>query len=111
MGAVDPAQLAQRWIHFHEEDTPAGQVFRPASFQFPLARGRRSFELKPDGRLLARDIGPDDRGVNSEGTWELEGGDRLRLRPASGRERVYQIEDASADRLVLRSIGAVRTTA
>jgi hypothetical protein len=102
MAAVDPTHLQQRWIHSHEEDTPAGKVFRPASYKLPPARGRRSFELKPDGRLVTRDIGPDDRGVTTEGTWALEGGDVLRMRLASGRERVYRIADASGDRLVLR---------
>ena len=105
MDAVDPAHLEQRWVHSHEEDTPSGQVFRPASFPFPRARGRRSFELKPDGRLLARDIGPDDRGVITEGTWELHG-DELRLHLGSGGARVYRIEAVSRERLVLRARSA-----
>ena len=105
MAAVDPADLEQRWMHSHEEDTPSGQVFRPASFPFPRARGRRSFELKPDGRLLAREIGPDDRGVTTEGTWELHG-DELRLHLGSGGTRVYRIEEASRERLVLRAPSA-----
>ena len=105
MGTVDPAHLEQRWTHSHEEDTPSGQVFRPASFPFPRARGRRSFELKPDGRLLARDIGPDDRGVTTEGTWELHG-DELRLQVGTAGAHVYRIEAASRERLVLRSPSA-----
>ena len=105
MEAVDPKHLEQRWMHSHEEDTPSGQVFRPASFPFPRSRGRRSFELKPGGRVLARDIGPDDRGVTTEGTWELHG-DELRLHLGSGGARVYRIEAASRERLVLRAPSA-----
>ena len=98
---MDRTLLHQRWIHSHEEDTPTTQVYRPASYKLPPARGRRSFELKPDGRLVSRDIGPDDRGVAGEGTWELDG-DRLRLHRSSGRDEVYQIEALAPDRLVLR---------
>lgn len=57
-------------------------VFRPASFEFPPSRGRRSFELRPDGGLVEGGIGPADRPLETQGSWELEDGDRLVLRPA-----------------------------
>ena len=56
---MDP--LLQHWIHSHEEDTDTEMVFRPASFNFPPARGRKGFELSPDGTLIDYRIGPTDR--------------------------------------------------
>ena len=35
-----------------EEDTNTEMVFRPATYNFPRSRGRRSFELKTDGILV-----------------------------------------------------------
>ena len=44
--------LCQHWVHSHEEDTETEMVFRPASHPFPRSRGRRSFELRPDGTFV-----------------------------------------------------------
>ncbi len=44
--------LTRHWVHSHEEDTATQTVFRPATYDFPLSRGRRSFELRPDGTVL-----------------------------------------------------------
>jgi hypothetical protein len=46
------------WVHSHEEDSDEEMVFRPAAYEFPPSRGRRSFELKPDGILAEGGIGP-----------------------------------------------------
>jgi hypothetical protein len=102
---MNPNLLHQHWVHSHEEDTPEKQVFRPANYNFPLSRGRSSFELKPDGGLVESGIGPTDRKQQVEGRWKLEGGDRLALytddqaRPT----RVLKIASANADRLVLET--------
>ena len=94
--------LHRRWVHSHEEDTEREMVFRPATFEFPPSRGRRSFELKPDGGLVEGGIGPTDRPVESEGTWELGEDDRLVLRPHhSPSPRVMQIASVDEDRLVI----------
>ncbi len=77
-------------------------VFRPASFKFPPSRGRRSFELKPDGSLVEGGIGPTDRPVETQGTWELEDDDRLVLRPAPpATPRVMKIASVDENRLVI----------
>jgi len=77
-------------------------VFRPAAFEFPPSRGRRSFELKPDGTLAEGRIGPTDRPVETQGSWELEDDDRLVLRPGpSGAPRVMRIASVDDDRLVI----------
>lgn len=99
----DPREsLCQLWVHSHEEDTATEMVFRPARYKLPPARGRFSFELKADGRLIRHAIGPTDRSRVSEGTWRLDG-DRLLLMPHSETaEQVLTIVSAGADRLVVR---------
>lgn len=93
--------LRRRWVHSHEEDTDTEMVFRPAAFEFPPSRGRRSFELKPDGALLEGRIGPTDVPLETEGNWELRG-DRLVLhRGPSESSRVLRIASVDDDRLIV----------
>jgi hypothetical protein len=93
--------LRRRWVHSHEEDTDREMVFRPAAYEFPRSRGRRSFELKPDGTLLEGRIGPTDRPVEAQGTWELQD-DRLVLRRGpSETPRHMRIASVDDDRLVV----------
>jgi hypothetical protein len=94
--------LRRRWVHSHEEDTDREMVFRPAAFEFPPSRGRRSFELRPDGSLVEGRIGPTDRPLETEGTWELEDDDRLVLRPdPSETPRRMRIASVDEDRLII----------
>jgi hypothetical protein len=65
--------LRRCWVHSHEEDSDEEMVFRPAAYELPPSRGRRSFELKPDGILAEGGIGPTDRPMETQGTWELRG--------------------------------------
>ncbi len=100
---VSRAALVGHWTHSHEEDEGAEQVYRPPSWEFPPARrGRRSFELAPDGALVEREPGPADRSVATSGRWELGAGGRLVLRFAGARpEEAFRVISADRDRLVL----------
>ena len=102
MTRQDPEKIVRRrWVHSHEEDTDEEMVFRPAAFEFPPSRGRRSFELKPDGSLVEGRIGPTDRPLESQGTWEIED-DKLLLRAdPSQTPRVMQIASVEENRLVI----------
>ena len=94
--------LRRRWVHSHEEDTDKEMVFRPAAFEFPPSRGRRSFELQLDGNLVEGRIGPTDRPLETQGTWELADDDRLILHPdTSDTPRVMPIASVDEDRLVI----------
>lgn len=75
-------------------------VFRPASFPFPLSRGRRSISLKKDGTLVEGGPGPTDRTRSTKGKWSVEGR-TLTLKRAGEADRVYEIASSEADRLVL----------
>ena len=96
--------LHQHWVHSHEEDTDTEIVFRPETFKFPRSRGRKSFELRPDGGLVETGVGPTDRPEELQGTWKLKGGDNLSfyMGQQAKPRRVMQIASVDKDRLVIR---------
>jgi hypothetical protein len=101
MPPVPREVLYRHWVHSHEEDTPEHMVFRPAGYGFPPSRGRRAFELRPDGTLAEAGPGPDDRPTGAEGRWDLHEDGVLELEAPGGKERL-EIAEADPDRLVVR---------
>lgn len=101
---ISPDDLPKNWVHSHEEDTKTEMVFRPASYPFPLSRGRRSFELEPDGSLVEHGVAPNDRRQLAKGKWELKDDDRLVFYKSEAAEasRVLEIVSADKDRLVVK---------
>ena len=96
--------LANTWVHSHEEDSSGTQVFRPADYDFPPARGRDRLGLEPDGALIKSVPGPDDRSTTQpQGSWRVEG-KKLVLRHQDGRNAQYAIESVDPDKLVLRPL-------
>ncbi len=88
--------LCKHWMHSHEEDTEGETVYRPAAYQFPPARGRTGFDLKPDGSLTEHGIGPTDQRTQTAAKWKLEG-DALRVGT-----RVMKVVSLDPQRLVVR---------
>ena len=99
---IDSAALAQTWVHSHEEDGADTFVFRPSSYKFPPSRGRRSFQLRPDGGLVSSAPGPDDRSVRADGVWKLEGAGTLTLQPTGKAATAMEIVSADPTRLVVK---------
>ena len=99
---IDLHSLAQTWVHSHEEDTPGEMVFRPASYPMPPSRGRKSFQLAPDGHVRSSGPGPDDRTISSQGTWSLENSGALTLRPNAGGMTKMTILSLNPDKLVVK---------
>ena len=101
---VDTKVLQGTWVHSHEEDTADEMVFRPQTHPFPPSRGRRSFELRPDGSMIDHGIGPDDRPSSRSGSWEVKGANELELRPADpmARSTTFQVLRADPDKLVIK---------
>ena len=99
---IDAGILLQNWVHSHEEDSSNEMVFRPASYSFPPSRGRRAFQLGPNGHLVDFGIGPDDRTVQSEGRWQLDEGNRLTLQPGTPKASVMQVLHVGRDKLVVK---------
>src|SRR5262245_28312981 len=103
--AVDPSQACGvRWVHVFEEDTPAGEVYRPESLDIPLSRRpRRRFELRQDGSATLFTAGPDDRHVSRAGAWHPDDGALAVLFPAARDEPAvrFHITEASRSRLTV----------
>jgi hypothetical protein len=95
-----PADVFRHWVHSHEEDSGDLRVYRPAGHSFPPARGRRGFDLRPDGSYVAHGPGPADKPSSRPGRWEPAGEGRLRL----GDEEL-EIVSLEPDRLVVRPPG------
>lgn len=100
---IDPHSLVKTWVHSHEEDTPGETVFRPGSYPVPPSRGRKSFQLGPDGQLLSSGPGPDDRTVSAQGVWTLEPSNVLTLQPAGRGKTTMKIVSLAPDRLVVKN--------
>jgi hypothetical protein len=100
---IPRSAVVGEWTHSHEEDTAQERVYRRSSHPFPRARGRESFEIRPDGTLVDRSSGPADRALESEGSWELREDGTLVLHSGRGRtERRLEVISADDDRLVVR---------
>jgi hypothetical protein len=98
--ADPPPELMQQWMHSREEDTGDLRVYRPADYEFPPARGRRGFELKPGGELAIYGPGASDKPEATTGRWESSGAGRVKL---GGDE--FEIVSVSPDKLVVRPSG------
>jgi hypothetical protein len=101
---IDRKILARNWVHSHEEDATGTMVFRPATHHFPPSRGRRSFELRADGTLVNKGIGPDDRSIVGGGSWTLNDRGELVLNADNGKtgSTKLQVLEATPDKLVLK---------
>ena len=104
-GKIDPANLHQRWVHAHEEDTDTEMVYRPAAWDLPPARGRTGFELRPDQTAVHVAIGRADVPDEAHGSWDLEQEDdatTISIRLDSGETQTLSIVAAEKERLVVR---------
>lgn len=102
MATPDRQAFEGHWVHSHEEDSEDEMIFRPASHPFPPSRGRASFDLRADGSYVERAPGPDDRPVERNGHWSLDG-DRLVLAPDSGGVgRDWRVISIGAGRLAVQ---------
>ena len=101
---TEATALHQHWVHSHEEDTETEKVYRPASYSFPPSRGRTSFDIKPDGKVVEHGIAPTDRSVETLGTWKLQDESTLALyaKGSAKPTRVMHIVSVDKERLVLK---------
>ena len=71
--------LTQTWRHSQEEDQGAVQVYRPASYPFPPARGREGYTFAPGGQLTKLAIAPTDGTLPLPGHWRWASARALHL--------------------------------
>ncbi len=94
-----------RWLHAFEEDTAEGEVYRPEAEDVPLSRRpRRRISFLPDGSARLQMPGPDDRLVETRGTWEREGRETIvRVEsPGGAGQRLLRVSVRSPTRIVIR---------
>jgi hypothetical protein len=71
--------LTQTWRHSQEEDQGDIQVYRPASYTFPPARGREGYIFAPGGQLTQLAIAPTDGALPLPGHWRWANARALHL--------------------------------
>ena len=101
---IEKRALQKQWLHSREEDTGAQIVFRPSDYDFPLTRRPREiFELKSDGTLIKGTPSPSDSVEEKEGTWKIEGNNKLVFysSPEGEPTETWKIASVDSDRLVL----------
>ena len=97
----DDRLFTTRWVHLHEQDSAAGEVYAPEDGPVPLSRRpRKRLELKPDGSATVYHAGPDDRPTAAAARWSKED-DHLVVRPETGNATLHIVEH-SPNRLVIR---------
>jgi len=84
-------------------------VFRPSDSPAikPSRAPRTAFDLKDGGELTTYAPGPADQRIGGSGTWRQEG-EHLVLEPKEGPTRRYVVDDATDDRLVLRTADEIQ---
>jgi hypothetical protein len=104
MTKIAKAQLLGRWLHSNEEDTASQSVYRPATFSFGPARGRRGFELRPDGSCTSIGIAPQDGSAEQPCRWEFKDGNEPRaiLHLPTGETQVLRVASVDDQKLVVR---------
>jgi hypothetical protein len=80
--------FSTRWVHFFEEDTAEGAVYRPENTKVPLSRRpRERLEIRRDGSASFFRAGPDDRLIETGAEWTREDGGIV-LRTPEGETRI-----------------------
>src|SRR5215210_8109472 len=94
-----PDDIFQHWVESKEEANGKDQVFvyRPQGYNFPPARGRRSFEIKKNGEFILHEINSSDRPVVLVGRFEANGNNIKVFFNQKGKETV-DMEVISAER-------------
>jgi len=97
----DDRLFTTRWVHLHEQDSAAGEVYVPEDGPVPLSRRpRQRLELQPDGAATVYHGGPDDRPTPTAARWSRED-DHLVVRTETG-NATLRIVERSPSRLVIR---------
>jgi hypothetical protein len=101
-----PAGLFRHWVHSFEEDAAGLQTYRPATYSFPVARGREGFQLKEDGTFILHRTGPADGIEKVNATWKAlsENTFRVELQHPDIAPYTIQIIQATDTVLTLKKI-------
>jgi hypothetical protein len=101
MNLIDDECIYQFWIHSYEEDDETKKVYRSSSFDFPLSRGRDSFEIKKSGEIISHTKGSVDDFREKVGKFEIKGNDKLYIYFKT-KPNIMTILSCDDDRLVIK---------
>lgn len=90
--SLQKAVFNKHWVHSFEEDTADIKVYRPVTYNFPLARGREGFEVKENNTFILYTIGPADESKKVEGKWSNTGKNMIQAGFTSSDVAPYSIE-------------------
>ena len=101
-----PRELFQRWTHSFEEDAASMEVYRPADYDFPAARGRGGIEFQPGGEFIRWAVGRGDTNEPVQGRWREENADVLVIEQPGNPYpvRILQIVELTPAVLKIREI-------
>jgi len=102
MNLADDECIYQFWIHSYEEDDETKIVYRSSSFDFPLSRGRDSFEIKKNGEIVSHTIGVVDDFREKIGKFEIKGNDKLYTYFNKTKPNIMTILSCEEDRLIIK---------
>ncbi len=85
------AQVFKHWVHSFEDDTADTQVYRPASYKFPLAEGRESFEIKQNGDFIQHSTGAADNSRKFTGKWTYKKNSTISIQLQDPQATAYQL--------------------
>lgn len=97
-----PDNIFQNWKHSFEEDAGGITVYRPASYNFPRARGRAGLEFRRDGTLIEWSAGPADAPKGLPGRWVSESPTRVRISPQESARPARTLEIVQCDDNILK---------
>lgn len=101
--SIDLNLLCRHWVHAGEEDTPTEQVYRPAGFPLPPARGRSGLQFQQDGTFKRIGIGATDVSRVDEGAWQIADPNANQVRvEVDGRPQLLDLQDLQQDRLSIK---------
>ncbi len=88
----------EKWVHSYEDDKNGWQAYRPSSYAFPPARGRKAFKILKDGYFADLPISPRDGNSELTGKWSLVVGQQvLSINLDNGQAFKLVIEEAQED--------------
>jgi hypothetical protein len=98
-----PNTIFKQWLYSYEDKSEKGiEVYRPKSYPFPLSRGRKGFEIKPNGEFFSYDIAAADGYDVIPGKWKFIKPNELIVNFEDPQKKPYKFIIMSNDENILQ---------
>jgi hypothetical protein len=75
-----PLTIFKYWLHSYEDKSEKDiEIYRPKSYPFKRSRGRKGFEIKPNGEFISYDIAAANGYDINIGQWKFEEPNQLEV--------------------------------